>query len=1012
MKKIYLIILALFLIPIFQEGLFAQQAKSLKGQVLSDDGPVPGASIVIKGTTTGTISDAEGNYSLQVSPGDTLMFSYIGFSKEEFVYMNQDVYNVVLIPEVNELEQVVVVGYGTVKKKDLTGAVSVVQGDKLAIREATSVPEVLQGQLAGVQVMSNGGAPGSEATILVRGISTVNNNNPLYVVDGTPLYNIDYLNPKDIESVQVLKDASAAGIYGSKASNGVILITTKRAKVGFSEVSFDASFGMESAAKKPGMADAYEYTRIANLAAENSGQAPLYPDPDLYGAGTDWWDEVMTQGFVQNYNLNLSKGTEEYKVTTGANYYSQEGILKGGGYERFNFKLNSEFKLRKNITIGENITIAKSTTTNGPNVIWDAQLVEPVTSVFRPEYEQSGLNEYSIYSPTITDVGNPAGQIARNDYTSGVFTTVGNVFFDWEIIPGLNFRSQYNLTLNNYESDWFGPDYYIEETDKRDVNEVSRSYSNSIGQIWENYLTYTKKISSHTITAMAGFTGEKRLYKTLYGQGEDTPNNSDYLRYLSATSGAWISVDGEPSNTESSLLSYFGRVNYSYADRYLLSASLRADGSSVFPEDNRWGVFPAVSAGWIISEEGFMESQEWLSQLKIRAGWGQVGNQFFNDINARYSTMSLYYTTIGAGQEVVIGAAPSTLGNNDLKWETVEDLNIGVDFSAFKEKLVFSFDWFQKKSKDNILWTSVPGYMGYGYTRQLTNIGELDAKGYEMSFKYRNRAGEFRYEAGFNLSSVHTKMTKLSAGDLLQDGNHQRLDMLTTTLEGETAGTFYGYVTDGIFQNWTEINSHSDEQGNLLQPIAEPGDFRFKDINNDGVIDDNDKTVIGDPEPDFTYGILANLSYKGIELSMLFTGAYGNDMLNAIKPYNSTGEGYYNSVNGLLDQGWNGEGSTNSQPIIKSVDQNQNFRYSNYYIEDGSYFRLKSIQIGYSLPDKIIDPIKFTKIKIYFSAENLFTISGFSGLDPDIGGSPTLRGVDWGHYPLPKRFTLGLNLIL
>jgi TonB-linked SusC/RagA family outer membrane protein len=453
-------------------------------------------------------------------------------------------------------------------------------------------------------------------------------------------------------------------------------------------------------------------------------------------------------------------------------------------------------------------------------------------------------------------------------------------------------------------------------------------------------------------------------------------------------------------------------LNYSFDSRYILSASIRADGSSKFPTNNKWGVFPAVSGAWVISQESFMESQAWLNQLKIRAGWGQVGNQFFEDVNARYSRMGIFYTTLGANQDVVIGAAPSSIGNSRLKWETVEDINLGLDLSVLDNKLVYSLDVFQRKSKDMILWTSVPGYMGFGYTQQLTNIGELDAKGYEMVFKYRDVKGEFRYEFGFNLSSANTTIKKLVHGESIQDGNHQRLDMLTTTMEGGTAGTFYGYVTDGIFQNLTEINSHGDEHGNLMQPQAEPGDFRFRDVNKDGVLDDNDKKVIGNPEPDFTYGINGYLSYKGMEFNLLITGSYGNDVLNAIRPYSATGEGYYNSEKGLLYLGWNGENSTSTQPIIKAVDQNQNFRYSDYYIEDGSYLRLKNIQLAYNLPEAILTPVRIKGAKIYVSAENVFTITSFSGLDPDMGGRPTERGIDWGHYPLPKRYTIGLKLTL
>lgn len=1013
------------LTAVFVAGINAQEARILKGQVITDDGPVPGANVVIKGTTNGTVTDMDGNYTISVNAGDIIVYSFVGYLDEELEYTNQEVFNVQLIPNITELDQVVVIGYGDVKKKELTGAVSVVRGDKLENREAASVQEVLQGQLAGVQVMSDGGAPGSEATILVRGISTVNNNDPLYVVDGTPLGDIEFLNPKDIESVQVLKDASASAIYGSKASNGVIIITTKRAKVGHTNVSFDASFGIEKAANKPEMAKANEYTRIVNLANANTNpdSEPVYADPDIFGEGTDWWDEVMRShklfgaerlmAYTQNYSLNVSKGTEDYKVSTGVNYFGQEGILKGGGYDRYNFKLNSEFNIHPKVKIGENVTIAKSITQNGPNVVWDVQLAEPVTNVYRPDYEQDGLNEFSIFSPMITDGSNPVGQIARSFSTTDYLRTVGNVYLVWDVIPGLTFKSQYNLYISNWEDNWFVPSYEIDVVDKQEVNSVGRSHNNRLDQNWENYFTYKKEIGAHSINIMTGFSAEHRIHKQLVAEGKDTPNNTPNLRYLSATTGSWRADNwGTPSNAEVSLLSYFGRANYAYNGKYMLSASIRADGSSKFPTNKKWGVFSAVSAAWEVAEEDFLESLDWINQLKFRAGWGQVGNQYFEDVNAQYSTMAFYYTTMGAEQEMVVGAGPYSIGNNQLKWETVEDINIGFDFSAFGEKLVANVDAFNRKSKDMLLWTPVPGYMGYGYVMQLTNIGEIEANGIEAIIKYRNTYGEFRYELGFNISSARTKLSRSAYGTALTDGNHQRLNLLTYTEEGQTAGTFYGYVTDGIFQNWTEINSHSDEHGNLLQDMAQPGDFRFKDLNGDGILDDRDQKPIGNPEPLFTFGIPLSFSYKGFDLNILFTGSYGNDMLNAIRPYTTSGQSTYNSEAGLLDRAWHGEGTSNSQPIIKLDDPNQNFRYSDYYIEDGSYIRLKNIQLGYTLPENIVQKINVKRAKVYLSGENLFTKTKFSGLDPDIGGSALLRGVDWGHYPLPKRFNVGIKLTL
>jgi TonB-dependent starch-binding outer membrane protein SusC len=1010
MKLYYRIIFT----AVFSFGLLgpviAQETRTVTGRVTSEEGSVPGANVVIKGTATGTATGLEGKYQITVSNGDTLVFSFVGHQNREVVVRDQEVINVSLALDFTELDQVVVIGYGEVKKRDLTAAVSVVQGEILEAREASSIQQVLQGQMAGLQVYSDGGAPGSAATVLIRGISTINNNSPLYVVDGNQLSDIEFLNPKDIASVQVLKDASAAAIYGSRASNGVILITTKKARVGESVITFDASFGLESAAKSPDMADAFEYARIANLAAENSGEDPIYPDPDIFGAGTNWWDELTQTGLTHNYNLTISKGTETFRVYTGINYYNQEGMVKGGGYDRINFKLNSEFNVTPKLKIGENITIANSMTTNGPGLVWDVQRVEPITTPELPDYEQEGKNEYSIFSPTYTDVGNPLGQLARSFNTTGYFRTVGNVYIDWQPIDGLTIKSQYNLYISNWENNWFSPDYYIEENDKNDQNSVGRSHNNRFNYQWENYATYSREIGFHSFSLLGGVTFEAYSHKMLEGSASEVPNNSPDLRYLNAATIGWFSSG---TDEEAAQQSFFGRINYSYGGKYLVQASVRYDGSSVFPKDNQYGLFPAVSGAWVISEEEFMDNVASISQLKLRASWGQVGNQNFNDPYNKYYQIGTFYTTMGANQEPVVGTGPRTIGNNDLVWETVEDINLGLDLNILKNKLSYNLDVFQRNSYNNIIYKSVYGYMGYGYEQQLANVGELQAKGIEMSLRYRDNIGSFFYNIGLNGSSIRTRMSQLAEGnEIIWDGNHQRLNNLTVTMVDETAGSFYGYVTDGIFQNRTEINSHSDEYGNLIQPDAEPGDFRFKDLNGDGVLNELDRKIIGNPEPILTYGINLNLEYKGFSLNMLFTGTYGNDMLNAIRPYTSTGEGYYNAPAGLLEKAWSGEGSTQKQPIIKQVDQNQNFRYSDYYVEDGSYFRLKNIQLGYSLPSRLLAPVSVDGIRIYVSVENAFTITEFSGMDPDIGGSATLRGIDWGHYPLPRVFTAGLKLTL
>jgi len=987
---------------------YAQQ-KTISGTVSADDEPIPGVSVLVKGTSIGVITDFDGNFTISAKNTDVLLFSYVGYITKEVLVDNQTTINVTLEASLEQLEEVVLIGYGSVRKKDLTSAISTVKGEELSKRVVTNIQDALAGQLPGVQVSSNGGQPGSESTITIRGISTLSNNSPLYVVDDVPLEDINFLSPQDIESVQVLKDASASAIFGSRASNGVIIIRTKQAKTNKVNISFDAYGGLQTIAKEPNLAGATEYANIINTARLNDGKSIIYDDPESFGQGTNWWNELTQTAPIYDANLSVSKATEDISISSGFSYQSQDGILKGSDFNKWSVRLNTKYNIRENVTIGENFTFAKSNTKNGPNSVWDAHRLEPVTSPYLPDYEQEGLNEFSIFSPTITDVPNALGQLARSFDDSMHTRVIGNFYVNWEIIEGLSFKSQYSIYSSNWENNWFAPDYYIEETDKQVVNSVGRTHNNKINTTWNNTVTYTKEFGDHNLTALAGNIIEAQEHKTLSGQGENTPSNHPDLRYLDAATEAYFTS----GNTEKyNLISYIARANYSFKNKYLLTATVRADGSSLFPEGNKWGVFPSVSAGWVVSDEDFMENVSWVSFLKARLGWGQIGNDNRNSIpvDARLTTIGTEYYTSGSDQNILIGTGPDNVGNPSIKWETVEDLNFGIDFALFENKLNMNFDIFKRTTRDMLMAKSIPAYLGSGYDAQWSNVGSFETKGFDLGVTYKNQFNKLKTAFTLNLSHYKATATELADGEAIWDGNHQRLDDLGYTAEGETPGSFYGYVTDGIFQNKTEINSHSDEFGNIIQPSAQPGDFRFKDLNGDGQLTDQDRTIIGDPTPDLSYGLTLKFEYTNFDLSLLFTGKYGNDMLNAANPYLMSGSGNYNSYAGLLDKAWDGEGSTNSQPRLSNDDPNQNFRYSDYYIEDGSFFRLTNLQFGYKLSDNIIENNGLSKARFYISGENLFTVTSFSGLDPDIGGRSTLSGVDWGHYPLPRIINIGINL--
>lgn len=988
--------------------IFAQQ-KQITGTVTSSGEPVPGVSILLKGTSSGVSTDFDGNYTISANNTDTLVFTYIGYLSQEVVVGNTSTVDISLVASTEQLEEIVLIGYGSVKKKDLTSAISTVKGEELSKRIVTNIQDALAGQLPGVQVSSNGGKPGASSTITIRGISTLGNNTPLYVVDDVPLDDINFLSPQDIESVQVLKDASASAIFGSRASNGVIIIRTKQAKTNKVIISFDAYTGMQSVAKNPNLANATEYANILNGASINDGGGLIYSDPESLGTGTNWWNEITQNAPIYNGNLAISKATEDMKISSSISYQNQDGIIKGSDFSRVNARLNTEYKIRDNVTIGENFTFANSKTENGPDLVWNAHRLEPVTNPYLPEYEREGLNEFSIFSPTTTDVSNALGQLARTFNNTEYSRAVGNFYVNWEAIEDLTFKSQFSVYYSSWENNWFSPDYYIEETDKREINAVGRTHNNKLNTTWNNTVNYHKEIKDHSFNLLGGVILETQEEKSLYGTGENLPSNHEDLRYLdAATEGFYTSGNNE----KYSLISYIGRGNYSYKSKYLLTATVRADGSSIFPDGNKWGVFPSVSAAWVASDESFMENVSWVNLLKTRVGWGQIGNDNRNTIpnDARLTTIGDEYYTSGDSQSLLLGTAPANVGNPDIKWEIVEDLNFGIDLGLFENSLNVNFDVYKRTTHDMLMAKSIPAYLGSGYDAQWANIGSFETKGIDLGISYKTDINKLKTSFTLNLSRYNATVVELADGEAIWSGNHQRLDNLTYTAEGQTPGLFYGFVTDGIFQNKTEINSHSDEYGNIIQPYAQAGDFRFKDLNGDGTLNDEDRKVIGDPTPDFSFGFNMQFEYNNFDLTMLFTGKYGNDMLNAANPYLMSGSGTYNSYAGLLNKAWNGEGSTNSQPRLSNDDPNQNFRYSDYYIEDGSFIRLTNLQLGYKLGDKLIENIGIAKARIYMSGENLFTATSFSGLDPDISGSATLSGVDWGHYPLPRTLSIGVNL--
>lgn len=1014
MKKHISWMLTLALIVV---GLHASaQVKNVKGVVVSssDNQPVIGASVIVKGSTRGAVSDLSGVFNIKVEPNEVIAISAVGFKTQEVKIGNEATVKVTLQVDSKLMDELVVVGYGTVKRQDLTTSISTVKGSEVKGYSTGNVSNALQGKVAGVQILNTSGVPGSAPRVLIRGVSTFNGSDPLYVVDGVPMGNsLNFMNQSDIESIEVLKDASATAIYGTRASNGVVLITTKKGKEGNTAFTFDASYGIQTL-PKPNLANGVEYAKVMNERYVNAGQAPLFSDLSTVGTGTDWWKEVMRPSApVQNYNLGYTGGNEKSVYAGSVGYYSQESQLDKGKWEKFSGRFNNDYKFGKYVSFSQTFNPRYESWVNTPDVIGNTISMDPTTPVYIPVDERinNGTNDrskpISWFARSLHNQSwNPAGIVYRagNDQNKQYSLTT-NSTLSIEPIKGLVFKSQLGLNLDFVEYRSYSPIFFIDNLEKNDKDQVSSTHNNNFSYVWNNFVTYNKEIKKHNITAMAGFNMERYSYSNLSASRYDLPNSNSLLQYLDAATGDKGVSGVENAN---SLMSYIGRLNYNYDSKYYLTSSVRVDGSSKFSTSHKWATFPSVSVAWRVSGEEFMKSQETISNLKIHAGWGRIGNQNISS-GAYLDQLSSGYYVFGSDRSTAIGTYPSTVSNKDLKWETVEDYNVGVDLNMFKDKLTLNGEFYTKTSKDMLMQTKYPTYSGYPtwLSTIWANVGSIRVTGWEASVGYHDEYNGLKYDVGVNLTHAKSKAVTLANGSEILDGGFQG-GYITRTIEGQTLGGYYGYVADGIFQNQTEINSHSSNTGNLLQSSAVPGDIRFKDLNGDGVLDDKDRKYIGNPYPDVTVGLNIKLEYRNFDFTTIWYGSFGNDVFNTTKYTLMNGANNSNVLAGLYDKAWRTDNPTNSQPRLTSVDNNGNFsKISTYYIEDGSFIRCKSIQLGYNFRSGFFAK---NKLRISVSAQNPFLITKYSGLDPEIGGGTLTTGIDYGVYPIARTYLVGLNL--
>lgn len=1010
MKSIFIKIFLLLALQLALFGsLFAQQ--QIKGTVTAKGEPMIGVTVAVVGTSVGTLTDLNGNYSIKVNGDATLQFSFIGYKTEKIKVGTNTEINVELTVNPYNLDDVVVIGFGQAKKGDLTSSITSVEGEELKAMTVGNPVEALQGKAAGVQIVAGSGAPGAAPSVLIRGISSIYlSNDPLYVVDGIPMgSNLNFLNNNEIESVQVLKDASASAIYGSRASNGVILVTTKKGNAGETKFSVDVTRGTQIFNKPFEMADATEYAQIMNQSLINSDMVARFDEPDALGTGTDWWGEgVNNQSPTTNASIQASGGNETHQFAFSLNYYEKESFYNSGNWEKFTMRFSNDYKFNEHISAGVSLNPRREKWVNTPNWYQDYLLIDPVTPILRPEDEREGLSEFDIYQRSYyTYTWNPVARDSRNFSDAGNFALGLTSYLTITPIKNLVIKSQLGGDLKFNHSKDFTPVFSIDEAhESNKVNKVSGNKSQDNYVNWTNTITYNLNREEHKLSVMVGNTMEKWNSDYLWATKEGIANDSELLRELKA---ATINPLNGGNSSGKSLLSYLGRLTYNFADKYYLTATYRIDGSSKFLAKNKWAKFPSASAAWRLSKEAFLADVNFINDLKLRMGWGKIGNQTLPSAVYR-SFLGRSYYILGAGEGALVTSTyPSSMKNVDIKWETVGDINIGLDWTLFDNQINGALEFYKKTTYDMLWQKSYPLYSGYPNDAKIwSNVGNMESKGWELSLNYRKRISKFSYDFGVTFTTVNVAMVKLPQTDPILWGENER----TKTIEGEEPGFYFGYKTDGLFQNQTEINSHSSEHGDLLQPYAKPGDIRFVDTNKDGVLNNDDRVKIGSPWADFTGGFNMNLTYGNFDLGANIYFSIGNELVNFTKGdlYNTTGSDN-NVISGLLDMAWHGEGTSDYIPRVAHDDHNENFtRFSDFFVEDGSFARLKNIQLGYTLPKNLTGKMKIDKARIYISGQNIVTLTGYKGPDPEVAGSITGFGLGGWGYPVLPTYLVGVNL--
>lgn len=1037
--KVHLCKLFFILVVISYTNVLFAQSHSITGNVKDAESglEIPGATILEKGTTNGTTTDIDGNYSINVSnPNASLEISFIGYKTLTVPINNQKVINATLSLQLTELDEIVVIGYGTQKKKVVTGAIASVSADEISSTPILRLDQAMQGRTAGVLITNLSGQPGEAPTVRIRGAGTTGNAQPLYIVDGMPINEIivddkpvsgiDYLNPGDIESIDVLKDAASAAIYGARAANGVVLITTKGAKKGEMRVTYSGYRGIQNVSKTIDMLNANQYMMMMNEGARNAGLTEPFDLNEIPKNNTNWQEHLFTANApITNHELSVTGGNEKSSYSSSLSFFSQEGIIGGekSQFDRVTGRLNSRHQVNDNFKFGSNLAysniirrgIASNQSFNG--AYSSALNIDPLTPLYEEDNATLALSPYAT-EPVVknaegktygisnyigAEIVNPLALLEIQNAVTRIDKIVGSVFGEVKIIDGLSINSNLGIDLAYILNDSYRPLFYLNgaqfNDDKTSVYKHIERYNT---WQWENTISYSKKIEDHNFAVLLGTSASKSDYEDLSGFNAKVPVTDPNHVYLDmATDTVWTASGGA---YQSALLSTFGRITYDYKNKYSFTGIIRRDGSSRFGVNKRYGIFPSVGVSWVISEEDFIPKIDFINYLKIRASWGVNGN----DKIGEYQFVSVMDYSRGYifGGGRVVGASPAYIENPDIRWEESEQTDIALDLGAFNNRLTASFDYYIKTTSGLLEKIPIPAHIGNAPS--YANVGSVQNRGIEISFNWRHLVNNLHYSIGINGAYNKNKMTKIGNDEgVLPGASWAVAGMVTRSELGLPIAYFWGYKTGGIFQNETQVYQHIGRTGQVLQPNAKPGDVRFLDTNNDGVLNEKDRTMIGNPTPDWTFGMNASLEYKQFDFSMLVIGTYGNDIFNGAQRQDLR---YTNRSTAILDR-WTGEGTSNETPRYTWIDVNNNYRVSDLYVEDGSFIKLKNVQVGYTLPNKVLTKLKAKTLRFYVSAENLLTLTGYSGADPEIGAMSSLDiGIDRGIYPQARTFRLGTTL--